>query len=116
MKIDKWLQLNKISLNTTKSKFIIFHMPQKRVEIPLIIINNVIIECVANFDFLGVRIDKKLSWNSHTDKISLKLFRCVGIPKKKTNLHIWLIYLLGRNAQNIYARLIRIDLLFLVQD
>ena len=59
--IDKWLKLNKLSLNTTKSKFIIFHMPQKRVEIPLININNVNIECVANFDFLGVTIDKKLS-------------------------------------------------------
>ena len=56
-KIDKWLKLNKLALNTTKSKFIIFHMPQKRVEIPLIKINNVNIECVANFDFLGVVID-----------------------------------------------------------
>ena len=81
-KIDKWLKLNKLSLNTTKSKFIIFHMPQKRVEIPLININNVNIECVANFDFLGVTIDKKLSWNGHTDKISLKLSRCVGILNK----------------------------------
>ena len=81
-KIDKWLKLNKLSLNTTKSKFSIFHMPQKRVEIPLININNVNIECVANFDFLGVTIDKKLSWNGHTDTISLKLSRCVGILNK----------------------------------
>ena len=66
----KWLKLNKLSLNTTKSKFIIFHMPQKRVEIPLINIKKVNIECVANFAFLGVTIDKKLSWNGHTDKIS----------------------------------------------
>ena len=80
--IDKWLKLNKLSLDTTKSKFIIFHMPQKRVEIPIININNVNIECVANFDFSGVTIDKKLSWNGHTDKISLKLSRCVGILNK----------------------------------
>ena len=57
-------------------------MPQKRVEIPIININNVNIECVANFDFLGVTIDKKLSSNGHTDKISLKLSRCVGILNK----------------------------------
>ena len=81
-KIDKWLKLNKLALNTTKSKFIIFHMPQNRVEIPLIKINNVNIECVTNFDFLGVLIDKKLSWNGHIDKISLKLSRCVGILNK----------------------------------
>ena len=30
------------------------------------------------------------------------------------DLHIWLIYLFGRNAQNIYPPPIRIDLLFLV--
>ena len=36
-------------------------MPQKRVEISLINVNNVSIECVGNFDFLGVIIDKKLS-------------------------------------------------------
>ena len=81
-KIDKWLKLNKLALNTTKSKFIIFHMPQKRVEIPLIKLNNVNIECVTNFDFLGVVIDKKLSWHGHIDKISLKLSRCVGILNK----------------------------------
>ena len=52
------------------------------IEIPIININNVNIECVANFDFLGVTIDKKLSWNGHTDKISLKLSRCVGILNK----------------------------------
>ena len=57
-------------------------MPQKRVEIPLIHINNVNIECVANFDFLGVTIDKKLSWNGHTNKISPKLSRCVSILNK----------------------------------
>ena len=68
-KIDKWLKLNKLSLNTTKSKFIIFYMPQKRVEIPIININN-------------VTIDKKLSWNGHTDKIFLKLPKCVGILNK----------------------------------
>ena len=49
--IDKWLKLNKLSPNTTKSKFIIFHMPQKGVEIPLININDVTIECVAYFVF-----------------------------------------------------------------
>ena len=43
-------------------------MPQKWVEILLININNVNIECVANFDFFGVTIDKKLTWNGHIGK------------------------------------------------
>ena len=28
-KICKWLDLNKLCLNVTKSKFMLFHMPQK---------------------------------------------------------------------------------------
>ena len=28
-KISKWLDLNKLCLNITKSKFMLFHMPQK---------------------------------------------------------------------------------------
>ena len=56
-------------------------MAHKRIETLFININNVNIECVANFDFMGVTIiiDKKLSWNGHTDKISLQLSRGVGI-------------------------------------
>ena len=55
-------------------------MPQKRVEILLININNVNIECVDNFAFFEVTIDKKFEWSY--GKISLKLSRCVGILNK----------------------------------
>ena len=48
-------------------------MPQKRVEIPLRDINNVNIECVANFDFLRVTIDKvKLVWSYLTCHIGIR--------------------------------------------
>ena len=70
-KINKRLESNKLSLNTTKSKFIKFHMPQQRVEILLIKIINVNIECVGYFDILRVTADKKLSWNGHIDKLCL---------------------------------------------
>ena len=36
------------------------------------------------------------------------------LKENQPTYNIWLIYLFGRNAQNIYSPLIRIDLLFLV--
>ena len=33
-KITDWLKLNKLSINTKKSKFMVFHMPQKQVNLP----------------------------------------------------------------------------------
>ena len=40
-KIYEWLEINKLSLNVTKSKFMVFHMPKKKTPVPKI--NNIII-------------------------------------------------------------------------
>ena len=56
-KILLWLQVNKLSLNVAKSKFLLFHTPQKRTVIHNILINNKAIDVVDNFSFLGLTID-----------------------------------------------------------
>ena len=50
--ITEWLKMNKLSLNVKKTKAM-FHMPQKKIIVPKIIINGTIIEFVDNFNFLG---------------------------------------------------------------
>ena len=62
----------------------------------------------------SVPILKRLHWLPVKFRIHFKICAITFRTPKKTNLHIWLIYLFGRNAQNIYAPLIRIDLLYLV--
>ena len=47
-KINIWLNINKLSLNANKSKFMIFHCPQRKVAIPVLKINDTFIECVEN--------------------------------------------------------------------
>ena len=37
---------------------------------PNIYIDGTKIECVDNFDFLGITLDKHLNWNSHVNKIT----------------------------------------------
>ena len=53
-KVADWLKLNKLSINIRKSKFMVFHMPQKQVNIPDIEIENIKIEFADEFDFFRV--------------------------------------------------------------
>ena len=62
----------------------------------------------------SVPILKRLHWLPVKFLIHFKICAITFQTLNKNNLHIWLIYLFGQNAQNIYAPLIRIDLLFLV--
>ena len=63
IKVADWLKLNKLSINIKKSKFMVFHMPQKQVNIPNIEIENFKIEFADEFKFLGLTIHKHLKWD-----------------------------------------------------
>ena len=58
-KLSIWFKVNKLSLNISKSKFIVFRSARKQTPIPLIQIDNNVIECVENFNFLGLIINKQ---------------------------------------------------------
>lgn len=81
-KIDEWLKLNKLSLNIQKSKFMLFYMPQKNVVFPSLKINNIPLECIDCFNFLGITIDKHLTWKDHINKIANKVSKTAGVINK----------------------------------
>ena len=85
-KIIYWLLVNKLSLNKLKSKFMLFHQPQKRVTIPKLKINNTLIEYVDEFNYLGLIINKHLKWNSHVNKIGNKISQTIGVINKLKHL------------------------------
>ena len=64
----------------------IFHYPQRTVEPLNLKINNLDIELVDSFNFLGVMIDKNLSWREHIQRISLKISRTIGIMSRLKNV------------------------------
>ena len=75
-----WLKANKLSLNVDKTKAMVFHMPQKRIQLPLLKIAGADIEFVDNFNFIGIIINKHLNWTSHVDMLIAKLpqnHRCI---------------------------------------
>ena len=63
LKITDWLGANKLSLNASKTKFMVFHSDKKIVMYPTLLINDVEIERVDCFNFLGLQLKHKLKWN-----------------------------------------------------
>ena len=79
-KITDWLMSsNKLSLNVKKTKFMVFHTPQRRVNYPALKLNNVLIERVSQFNFLGVILSSSLKWDKHVAQVSLKISRVIGV-------------------------------------
>ncbi len=77
--INNWLKCNKLSLNIGKSKYIIFHNPQTKVDYLNIKIENTYIERVKEFDFQGLIINENLNWKAHINKIANKISKRIGI-------------------------------------
>lgn len=81
-KVSHWLKLNKLSLNSSKTKAMVFHTPRKKVSNPYIAIDSVPIEFVKSFDYLGIIFDNHLTWKAHISKISVKMSKSIGIMCK----------------------------------
>ncbi len=73
------LHVNKLSLNVGKTKYTIFHIKQKKINILEIKVNDNIIERVKDFNFLGFVINENLSWKSHAENISNSISKTTGI-------------------------------------
>ena len=78
-KVYDWLCSNKLSLNVSKTKYMCFHTSNKTVTYPKLKINNVTIDRVNDFKFLGLIISSNLKWNKHINHISIKVSKVIGI-------------------------------------
>jgi hypothetical protein len=86
-KVYDWLCVNKLSLNINKTKAMVFSFKQRPLsEMPKLKINNIDIELVDDFKFLGVHINKNLSWQPHIIHIANKLSRINGTLSRMKNI------------------------------
>ena len=84
-KIVVWLQCNKLKLNIKKTKYMLFHNPQRRVVqemYPRITIDGNEIEKVEEFNFLGIIINSHCNWNNHIATLSKKISKNIGLLSK----------------------------------
>ena len=76
-----WLAVNKLSLNIKKTKYMIFHAMNKNIEglVTEPVIDNVPIERVTDFHFLGLNLNDHMSWKPHIDTIANKVTKFSGV-------------------------------------
>ena len=101
-KLYLWLNINRLSLNVTKTNFIIFQPYNKPLKQHITLkINNKAIMEKNNIKYQGVIIDSHLNWKNHMLMVSKKISRCIGIMCKLRqfmntsmlkNIHYSLLY------------------------
>ena len=80
-----WLKANKLSLNEEKTQMVLFqslNTPPGNITIK---INKYKLNCSDFFKYLGVMIDKNLSWNYHIEHLCQKLSQAIGILSRVRN-------------------------------
>ena len=68
-KINEWLKINKLSLNKSKTKYMITKKQRANIVEPILQIDGLNIESVDHFNFLGLTLDSRMKWNNHTTNI-----------------------------------------------
>ena len=82
--VTQWMKLNKLSLNTDKTNFVLFHSRQNLFDKGNLSIkfNNKKLKPVDYVKYLDVCRDKHLSWDRHIIQLSVELSRVNGILSK----------------------------------
>ena len=81
-KITDWLSANNLSLNVNKTKCMIFHSDKKTVLYSKLFLDNIKIERVDYFNFLGLQLHYTLKWDNQLSFISLKISKITGLLHK----------------------------------
>ena len=97
-KITEWLSSNKLSLNAKKTKFMIFHTIQRKVNYPSLQINGIELERVNQFNFLGLILNSQLTWSHHMNHISKKISRVIGIMYRLKHIYPQTVLLMLYNT------------------
>ena len=84
-----WLSANKLTLNLTKTEFMLIASRQKLStfsEIPSFSINDHPVKQVSSVKSLGVHIDQNMSWECHIQNICKKIASALGSIKRIRHL------------------------------
>jgi len=81
VKYSDWFSSNDLSLNASKTNYMIFS-GRKKMTLDGISINNTQIKQVSHANFLGIVIDDALTWKPHIQATQGKLSKSIGILRK----------------------------------
>ena len=101
MKVNDWLNANKLSLNVKKTNFVLFRSYQKKIEFPLKLeLNHQYLQQSSCVKYLGVMIDEHLNWKKHIVHVSSKIKQSIGILSKLRH------YMPVKTLVNLYYALV----------
>ena len=86
--VSNWFKANKLSVNATKTNYMIMgtqhmtSMEDQSVSNVDIILDKTKLKRVDKMKFLGVTIDENLSWKNHIDGITKTISRNIGMINK----------------------------------
>ena len=88
--VNEWFLTNKLSLNAKKTKYVLFHkvsmcdsLPS---QLPTMTFNNIEIKRENSIKFLGVIIDKNLTWKNHVEVVENKISKNIGVLYRASHL------------------------------
>lgn len=84
--INSWFQANRLSINGLKTKAMIFHNTQKKIDKLRLQIDDSYIDIVDEFNYLGIFFDKNLKWSTHINYVAKKVSRNIGIMARLKRL------------------------------
>ena len=83
--IEHWFACNSLLVNVSKTNFIVFRPKNKECnldkDLHYLILNNELIKNVDYCKFLGLWLDKKVTWQHHLDTLCNKLNSCLYMLK-----------------------------------
>ena len=91
-KLTEWLNANKLSINVSKSHYMVFHRSRRKINKGNILLDTTILSQVTFTKFLGVILDQKLKWTYIKNKISKGMgiiLKARKVLKKKVLLQLY---------------------------
>ena len=106
--IYEWFCTNKLLLNTSKTKLIIFRSRKSREDLSpfTVTLDGNIISQVSHENFLGIDVDNTLKWYNHTEKVANCITRKIGMMRQIRN------FVSQNTLRTIYYTLIHPHLLY----
>ena len=74
--VDNWLKANRLSLNVSKTSYMIISKKKNAIDIRIRDLN---LTKVSTVKFLGVTLDENLTFDDHVKNITTKIFKSVCI-------------------------------------
>ena len=81
-KLTEWLNANKLSINVSKSHYMVFHRSRRKIIKGDILLDTTILSQVTFTKFLGVIRDDKLKWTHHISYLKNTISKGMGIILK----------------------------------